>query len=112
MAASIIAALTFGIVVDDTIHILYALSRGRKKQTNKGVQRVLQKVFPGVLTTTAALGFGFALLMASGFEVNRQLGFLTSATIWIAFFFDLFVLPGAYIWLIGRKRLRGPMPDD
>lgn len=112
MAASIIAALTFGIVVDDTIHILYALSRGRKKQTNKGVQRVLQKVFPGVLTTTAALGFGFALLMASGFEVNRQLGFLTSATIWIAFFFDLFVLPGAYIWLIGRKRLRGPKPDD
>ncbi|MEX0970858.1 MAG: MMPL family transporter [Paracoccaceae bacterium] len=112
MAASIIAALTFGIVVDDTIHILYALTRGRKKQTNRGVQRVLQKVFPGVLTTTAALGFGFALLMASGFEVNRQLGFLTSTTIWIAFFFDLFVLPGAYIWLIGRKRLRGPKPDE
>lgn len=108
MAASIIAALTFGIVVDDTIHILYALSRGRRKQTNAGVQKVLQKVFPGVLTTTAALGFGFALLMASGFEVNRQLGFLTSTTIWVAFLFDLFVLPGAYIWLIGRKRLRGP----
>lgn len=119
MAASIIAALTFGIVVDDTIHILYSLSRGRKKQTNRGVQRVLQKVFPGVLTTTVALGFGFALLMASGFEVNRQLGFLTSTTIWIAFLFDLFVLPGAYIWLIGRGRIAGrghktepPKPAD
>jgi len=110
MAASIIAALTFGIVVDDTIHILYSLSRGRKNQTNRGVQKVLQKVFPGVLTTTIALGCGFALLMASGFEVNRQLGFLTSSTIWIAFLFDLFVLPGAYIWLIGRKRLGGSKP--
>jgi len=48
--------------------------------------------------------------MASGFEVNRQLGFLTSSTIWIAFLFDLFVLPGAYIWLIGRKRLGGSKP--
>ncbi len=104
MAASIISALTFGIVVDDTIHILYALNRGRKKQTNRGVQRVLQNVFPGVLTTTATLGFGFALLMLSGFAVNQQLGFLTAATIFIAFLFDLFVLPGLYIIFIGRNR--------
>ena len=104
MAASIISALTFGIVVDDTIHILYALNRGRKKQTNRGVQRVLQNVFPGVLTTTATLGFGFALLMFSGFAVNQQLGFLTAATIFIAFLFDLFVLPGLYIIFIGRNR--------
>jgi predicted RND superfamily exporter protein len=104
MAASIIAALTFGIVVDDTIHILYALNRGRKKQTNRGVQRVLQNVFPGVLTTTATLGFGFALLMFSGFAVNQQLGFLTAATIFIAFLFDLFVLPGLYLVFIGRNR--------
>ncbi|MCF6272232.1 MAG: MMPL family transporter [Rhodobacteraceae bacterium] len=104
MAASIIAALTFGIVVDDTIHILYALNRGRKKQTDRGVQRVLQNVLPGVLTTTAALGFGFALLMFSGFEVNQQLGFLTAATIFIAFLFDLFVLPSLYILFIGRNR--------
>jgi len=104
MAASIISALTFGIVVDDTIHILYALNRGRKKQTNRGVQKVLQAVFPGVLTTTATLGFGFALLMFSGFAVNQQLGFLTAATIFIAFLFDLFVLPGLYIIFIGRNR--------
>ena len=104
MAASIIAALTFGIVVDDTIHILYALNRGRKKQTDRGVQRVLQNVFPGVLTTTATLGFGFALLMFSGFAVNQQLGFLTAATIFIAFLFDLFVLPSLYIIFIGRNR--------
>ena len=91
-------------VVDDTIHILYALNRGRGKQTNRGVQRVLQKVFPGVLTTTATLGFGFALLMFSGFAVNQQLGFLTAATIFIAFLFDLFVLPGLYIIFIGRNR--------
>ena len=104
MAASIISALTFGIVVDDTIHILYALNRGRKKQTDRGVQRVLQNVFPGVLTTTATLGFGFALLMFSGFAVNQQLGFLTAATIFIAFLFDLFVLPGLYIIFMGRNR--------
>ncbi len=104
MAASIISALTFGIVVDDTIHILYALNRGRKKQTNAGVQKVLQAVFPGVLTTTATLGFGFALLMFSGFAVNQQLGFLTAATIFIAFLFDLFVLPSLYIIFMGRNR--------
>ncbi len=104
MAASIISALTFGIVVDDTIHILYALNRGRKKQTDRGMQRVLQNVFPGVLTTTATLGFGFALLMFSGFAVNQQLGFLTAATIFIAFLFDLFVLPSLYIIFIGRNR--------
>ncbi len=108
MAASIITAITFGIVVDDTIHILYALTRGRKKQTDRGVQRVLQNVFPGVLTTTSTLGFGFALLMFSGFAVNQQLGFLTAATIFIAFLFDLFVLPGLYIYFIGRDRMKPP----
>ncbi|MCF6305834.1 MAG: MMPL family transporter [Rhodobacteraceae bacterium] len=104
MAASIIAAMTFGIVVDDTIHILYALTRGRKKQTNRGVQRVLQNVLPGVLTTTLALGLGFALIMLSGFAVNQQLGFLTSSTIFIAFVFDLFVLPWLFLYFFGRDR--------
>ncbi len=108
MAASIIAALTFGIVVDDTIHILYALTRGRKKQTNRGVQRVLQNVLPGVITTTAALGFGFALIMLSGFAVNQQLGFLTSSTIFIAFLFDLFVLPGLFLYFFFRSRRKNP----
>ncbi len=110
MAASVIAALTFGIVVDDTIHILYALTRGRKKQTNRGVQRVLQNVLPGVLTTTAALGFGFALIMLSGFAVNQQLGFLTSSTIFIAFLFDLFVLPGLFLYFFGRNRRKKYTP--
>lgn len=103
MAASIIAAVTFGIVVDDTIHILYALTRGKHTQKRAGIRAVLRNVTPGVLTTTAALGFGFAILMFSGFEINRQLGFLTSATIFIAFIFDIFVLPGLYSLLKGKR---------
>ena len=103
MAASIIAAVTFGIVVDDTIHILYALTRGKHTQKRAGIRTVLRSVIPGVLTTTAALGLGFAILMFSGFEVNRQLGFLTSVTIFIAFIFDIFVLPGLYSLLKGKR---------
>lgn len=103
MAAAIIAAVTFGIVVDDTIHILYALARGKHTQSRAGVRTVLRNVTPGVLTTTAALGLGFAILMFSGFEVNRQLGFLTSVTIFIAFIFDIFVLPGLYSLLKGKR---------
>ncbi len=99
MAASIIAAVTFGIVVDDTIHILYALVRGKNVRDKQDIRRVLGGVTPGVLTTTAALGFGFAFLMLSGFEVNQQLGFLTSITIFVAFLFDIFVLPTLYLWL-------------
>lgn len=104
MAASVIASVTFGIVVDDTIHILYALSRGKNTTTRSGVRTVLRNVTPGVLTTTATLGLGFAVLMFSGFEVTRQLGFLTSITIGIAFLFDIFVLPGLYRLFIGKKR--------
>jgi len=103
MAAAIIAAVTFGIVVDDTIHILYALARGKHTQSRAGVRKVLRNVTPGVLTTTTALGLGFAILMFSGFEVNRQLGFLTSMTIFIAFIFDIFVLPGLYSLLKGKR---------
>ncbi len=103
MAAAIIAAVTFGIVVDDTIHILYALARGKHTQSRAGVRKVLRNVTPGVLTTTLALGLGFGILMFSGFEVNRQLGFLTSVTIFIAFIFDIFVLPGLYSLLKGKR---------
>ncbi|HSF93357.1 MAG TPA: MMPL family transporter, partial [Paracoccaceae bacterium] len=104
MAASIIAAVTFGIVVDDTIHILYALARGKNTATRNGVKRVLRNVTPGVLTTTATLGLGFSMLIFSGFQVNKQLGFLTGMTIWIAFLFDIFVLPGLYTLLKGKRR--------
>lgn len=103
MVAAIIAAVTFGIVVDDTIHILYALARGKHTQTRTGVRKVLRNVTPGVLTTTATLGLGFGVLMFSGFEVNRQLGFLTSMTIFIAFIFDIYVLPGLYSLLKGKR---------
>jgi len=94
-AATVVGALTFGIVVDDTVHMLvkYQAARRRGCTPQRAVHETVRSVGVAVLVTSVALALSFAVFAFSGFLVNQHLGLLTGLTLLIALIADLFFLP-------------------
>ena len=102
VALSVVAAMTLGIVVDDTVHYLSKYLRGireEKLSPEEATRYAFKNVGFALSTTTIALVAGFAILSLSGFKVNSDMALLTAITIAIALFIDLFFLPTLLITL-------------
>ena len=102
VALSVVAAMTLGIVVDDTVHYLSKYLRGireEKLSPEDATRYAFKNVGFALSTTTIALVAGFAILSLSGFKINSDMALLTAITIAIALFIDLFFLPTLLITL-------------
>ena len=96
MAVSVIAAMTFGIVVDDTVHFLSKYLRARREHSaspRQAVRYAFNTVGSALLVTSLVLAAGFFVLSFSGFKVNSAMGLLTSITIVLAIMADFLFLP-------------------
>ena len=100
LAVSIVGPVTFGIIVDDTIHFLYGFYKNRKitGSDKKAVQATLEEIGPTLISSTLVLNVGFATLMFSQFLLNDTLGLLSFITISTALLFDLIVLPAILVF--------------
>ncbi len=106
MAVSVVVALTFGIVVDDTVHFLnryLEASRKHGMSAEDAVRYTFDKVGRAIVVTSFILCFGFAFLVGSGYGVTKSFGALAAAIILAALAFDLLILPGILIWIDQRK---------
>ena len=102
VALSVVAAMTLGIVVDDTVHYLSKYLRGIREQKlspEDATKYAFKNVGFALTTTTIALVAGFGILSLSGFKVNSDMALLTAITIAIALLIDLFFLPTLLITL-------------
>ena len=102
VALSIVAAMTLGIVVDDTVHYLSKYLRGKREKglsPEEATTHAFKNVGFALSTTTIALVAGFGVLSFSGFKINSDMAMLTAITIAIALFVDLFFLPTLLIAL-------------
>jgi hypothetical protein len=108
LAASVVTAMTIGLVVDDTIYFLlmYQQARARGLDPEQSIDHVFATVGVAMLVITASLAFGFGTLVFSGFEVNRALGAMTALVIMSNLFIDWLMLP-PLMRLIESSRLRG-----
>ena len=90
-----VAAVTLGIIVDDTVHFLskfnYARTTGHN--TRDSVQYAMQHVGEALLSTSVILIVGFSVLMLSGFKLNFVLGAMSALTIAVALLVDFTFLP-------------------
>ena len=97
LASSVVACLTIGIVVDDTVHLLSKYVRARREQNYSAEEAV----FYAFRTVGVALVFTSIILVAcfgvqafSHFGPSATLGLLTSITIFFALVVDfLFFVP-------------------
>ncbi len=91
-STSIIFALTFGIVVDDTIHFLTTFRR-TEGPVDQRILSTLNTAGAGILNTTLILISGFAIMMASNFGATFYLGLFLACSMVLALATDLMLLP-------------------
>ena len=92
MAVATIAAVTLGIVVDDTIHFIEAAQRAPDGQCRSGAGGTDCHATgrPGITITTAVLAAGFSCLYFSGFQINAWMGLMTAIVICVALYLTCF----------------------
>lgn len=95
LAASVVTAMTIGLVVDDTIYFLLMYQQARKNglDPEAAINHVFATVGVAMLVITASLAVGFGTLVFSGFEINRSLGAMTALVILSNLFIDWLMLP-------------------
>ncbi len=104
LGLSVVAAMTLGIVVDDTIHFMSKYLRARHEQGLDAIGAVkyaFSTVGVALWTTSVALVAGFMVISTSSFSLNAEMGLLVSAIIALALFVDFLLLPALLIRLDG-----------
>ncbi len=95
-ALSIVAAMTIGIVVDDTVHFLSKYRRARRElglDPEQAVTYSFQTVGRAIFMTTIVLLAGFLIFVLSPFVPTAQVGLLTAIIIAAAMLCDYLTLP-------------------
>ena len=105
VAASVVTAIAFGIIVDDTIHFMtkYVGARQRGQLPSESVQFAFRSVGKALCVTTVVFGLGFMVFGASGMATNQALGLLVGMTVIIALLADFLFLPPLLMALDGTR---------
>jgi hypothetical protein len=96
LGVSVVAAMSLGIVVDDTVHFLTKYLRARREKkmnAREGVCYAFSTVGLAMITTSVSLIAGFLVLTFSGFGMNAAMGLLTAIVVAFALVADLLFLP-------------------
>ena len=120
MSVSIVAGMTLGIVVDDTVHFLSKYLRARREKgldSEAAIHYAFSHVGKALAVTTAVLVAGFMMLVMSTFKMNSDMGLLTSITITVALIVDFLLLPPLLMALDkgkhgGEKSLAGVVQSN
>ena len=106
LALSVVAGMTLGIVVDDTVHFLTKYKHARDKygkSSEEAVRYAFSSVGRALWITTLVLVAGFMVLAQSTFKLNGDMGLLTAITISVALIVDFIFLPPLLMMLDARK---------
>ena len=95
LGLSIVACMSIGLVVDDTVHFLskYKLARQQGKATEQAIKYAYSTVGVAMVITTFVLAAGFSLLALSSFSPTHGMGALLALTAIFALIIDLLFLP-------------------
>jgi amino acid adenylation domain-containing protein len=110
LASSVVAAMTLGILVDDTVHFLgkYQLARREKNLSPEDSLRyAFSTVGNAIWVTSSVLMAGFALLALSDFKINAEMGLLTSMIFGLGLFAEFLLLPPLLLQIEAVKRYLG-----
>lgn len=106
LALSVVAVMTYGIVVDDTIHSMTKYVQARRDlamSPEQAVRYVFSTVGTAAWAMTAILACGFLVLAFSAFELNSSMGIMTALTIVLALAADFLLLPPLLMTFDRRK---------
>ena len=101
-----IAAISLGIVIDDTVHFLTKFMRARREKgltIANSIRYAFETVGVAIIVNTLIFGAGFMMLTMSTFKINFEMGLLTSITIGLALILDFLFLPPLLLMTMRKK---------
>lgn len=107
LAVSVVACMTLGIVVDDTVHFLSKYVRAKREHglgTADAVRYAFRTVGVALIATSVVLVANFAVIGTSNFYPNSSMGQLSAITIAMALIVDFFFFVPLLIMLDRRRR--------
>lgn len=114
LGLSVTLGISFGIVVDDTIHFLTKYQWARS-ELGYGPQDAIRHAFctvgRAVAITSVVLVAGFAMLGFSEMNITSNTSILTTVTVGLAFAVDFLLVPSLLL-LIDRETVRAEQPAD
>lgn len=113
-STALIYGIAFTIAVDDSIHYLsaYRYKRKRGRTIPSAVTESLRGTGMSMVYTSVVLFSGFVIFAPSAFSSTQALGILTSATLFIAMFSNLVVLPALLVQFDREKQRFTHAPID
>ncbi|MBU0551295.1 MMPL family transporter [Myxococcota bacterium] len=95
----LIFTVAFGLVVNDTVHILsrVALARRAGREGAALIHEVMAILGKAIMTTTLVLAVGFVVMTRSAFQTIFDMGFLIPTALVFALLADVILLPALYI---------------
>ena len=95
-----VASVVLGIGVDDTVHMLVAISRASKLNESRStvVYTTIGAISPALITTTSVIGGGFLVLAFSKFVPLVHFGVLATLAIFVALWADLRLVPALLLF--------------
>lgn len=108
MAVAMVASISIGIVVDDTVHFLNKYLHARrelKREPEEAIRYAFDLAGVPMWIATFTLVAGFLVLASSPFAMNADMGVLTAVTIMFAALTEACMLPGLLLLIDrpGRK---------
>lgn len=105
LGLSVVAGMSLGIIVDDTVHFLSKYQHARKigKAAEDAVRYAFHSVGRALLITTMVLTVGFVILALSNFRLNSDMGLLTGIILVVALIVDFFFLP-AFLMAFDKQK--------
>ncbi|MEM9688496.1 MAG: MMPL family transporter [Pseudomonadota bacterium] len=103
-SVSVVASISLGIIVDDTVHFLSKYVRARDERAlsiEDSIRYAFNNVGLAIVVNTIILSVGFMVLMQSVFKPNFDMGLMTVLAIIFALILDFLLLPA--LLLFGRK---------
>lgn len=106
LAVSVVACMTLGIVVDDTVHFLSKYVRARRELglgVDDAVRYAFRTVGVALTATTVVLVANFLVIGTSHFYPNASMGTLAAITLAVALLVDFFFFVPLLVWLDRRR---------
>jgi predicted RND superfamily exporter protein len=113
MGVSVVAGMTIGVVVDDTVHFINKYLYARRQLSmnpEDAVRYCFNTVGVAILCTTVILACGFLVICFSDFARNSSMAQMNVITITLALVYDFIFLPS--IILLMEKLFNENVTDD
>ncbi|MBV1919166.1 MAG: MMPL family transporter, partial [Pseudomonadales bacterium] len=106
IAVSIVACMTLGIVIDNTVHFLSKYIRARRENNLTSIEATryaFKTVGLALIATTLVLAANFGMMATSHYYPNSSMGMLTAITVTIALAVNFFFFVPLLLFIDGRK---------